>query len=66
MEYRGSEYPVVPTAHPDGWKWTVFLDGTRMRSGNAATRANAVLDAERVIDKALNPPKSNPSSPDPG
>ena len=35
------------------WKWIVFLDANRMRTGIALTRADAVLDAELAIEKAL-------------
>ncbi len=63
MEYKGIEYRVVQAANPTGWKWTVFLDATRTRTGLSSTRAHAVLDAERVIDnlKAKTQPKSEPS-----
>jgi len=53
MEYKGTEYSVVQTANPGGWKWTVFLDASRTRTGRAHTRAHAVLDAERAIEKAV-------------
>ena len=53
MNYRGIEYQVVQTSSPHGWKWTVRLDAKRTRTGESATRAHAVLDAERAIDKAL-------------
>lgn len=53
MNYKGIEYSVLRTANPTGWKWTVFLDETRTRSGSAHSRAYAVLEAEYAIDKAL-------------
>ena len=53
MNYKGFEYSVVQTANPTGWKWTVFLDATRTRTGIAHSRAHAVLDAERAIDKVM-------------
>jgi hypothetical protein len=51
VDYKGIEYSIVQTANPTGWKWTVFLDATRTRTGIAHSRAHAVLDAERTIDK---------------
>jgi hypothetical protein len=35
------------------WKWIAFLDATRMQTGIALTRADAVLDAEWAIEKYL-------------
>ena len=53
MDYKGIEYSIVQTANPTGWKWIVLLDATRTRTGIAHSRAHAVLDAERAIDKAM-------------
>jgi hypothetical protein len=53
MDYKGVEYTIVQTANPSGWKWTVFLDATRTRTGESPTRQLAVLEAERAIDKAI-------------
>jgi hypothetical protein len=53
MEYRGTRFEIVETVNPCCWKWVVFLDETRMRTGVALTRADAVLDAEFAIEKAL-------------
>lgn len=53
MEYRAIEYQLVQTANPCCWKWTIFLDATRTRTGISLTRADAVLDAERAIDAVL-------------
>jgi hypothetical protein len=53
MEYKMIQFEVIQTANPYGWKWIVFLDATRTRTGIALTRADAVLDAEFAIDKAL-------------
>jgi hypothetical protein len=53
MEYKTIQFEVVETTNPFGWKWVVFLDATRIRTGIGLTRADAVLDAELVIDKVL-------------
>jgi hypothetical protein len=53
MEYRAVHFEVMQTTNPWCWKWVVFLNATRTRTGVALTRADAVLDAEVAIDKAL-------------
>jgi hypothetical protein len=53
VQHKGVEYRVMQTANPTGWTWIVFLDETRIRTGISISRAHAVLDAERVIDKTL-------------
>jgi hypothetical protein len=52
MEYKSVRFEIMQTANPCCWKWVVFLDATRMQTGTALTRADAVLDAESAIDKA--------------
>jgi hypothetical protein len=54
MEYKATQFEIIQAANAVTWKWIVFLDATRMRTGIALTRADAVLDAEYTIDKALN------------
>lgn len=53
MEYKSIRFEIVETTNPCCWKWIVFLDPMRMRTGVALTRADAVLDAEFIIEKAL-------------
>jgi hypothetical protein len=53
MQYKGLEYRIVQTANPSGWKWTIFLDATRTRTGTSHTKANAVLEVEIAIDRAI-------------
>lgn len=53
MEYKTIQFEVVPSDIPCCWKWVVFLSDRKTRAGIALTRADAVLDAEIVIDKAL-------------
>jgi predicted RNase H-like HicB family nuclease len=53
------EYSVVQTAN--GWKWIVFLDATKTRTGTARTRAHAILDAEHAIDMALKAVAAEPT-----
>lgn len=51
MDYKGVEFEVVQATGPGCWKWTVFLHA--VRTGVALTRADAVLDAELAIERAL-------------
>jgi hypothetical protein len=53
MEHKAVEFEVVQTTNPCCWKWIIFLDAMRMRTGIALTRADAVLDAELAIEKHL-------------
>jgi hypothetical protein len=53
MEHKGVQFAVVQTTNPYCWKWTAFLDAISSLTGTALTRADAVLDAELAIEKAL-------------
>ena len=53
MEHKGVQFAVVQTTDPCCWKWTAFLDAISSLTGIALTRADAVLDAELAIEKAL-------------
>ena len=64
MEYRGKHYTVVQGIEPDLWIWTVFLDESSVKSGEAKTRASAVTSAVWAIDRALSPKKVKPKPPD--
>jgi hypothetical protein len=59
VDYKWIEYSVVQTAN--GWKWIVFLDATKTRTGMARTRAHAVLDAEHAIDTAIKAVAAKPT-----
>ena len=51
MEHRGIEYQIQGLATAHRWKWTVFATQTKTWTGISNTRADAVLDAERAIDR---------------
>jgi hypothetical protein len=57
MEYRGKHYTVVQGIEPNSWIWTVSLDETTVKSGEAKTRASAITSAVWAIDRALAPKK---------
>jgi hypothetical protein len=53
VEYKAIQFEIIEMTNPCCWKWVVFLDATKTRTGIALTRADAVLDAEFAIEKAL-------------
>jgi hypothetical protein len=57
MDYKGIEYQVVQTSNPNGWKWTVEMEGRAPRVGSGHSRAAAIALAQIAIDKLV---KQNP------
>ena len=53
MDYKAIQFEIIQATNPFCWKWIVFLDATRTRTGVTLTRADAVLDAEFAIDNVL-------------
>ena len=51
LEHRGIEYQIQELASAYRWKWTVFATQTKTWTGISNTRSDAVLDAERAIDR---------------
>ncbi len=56
MKYRGIEYTVVQGLGRQLWKWSLSVADVVIR-GQAATKSEAVAEAERAIDRALAPKK---------
>jgi hypothetical protein len=56
LKYRDVEFTVVQGFGRQLWKWGVALEGKAL-TGQAATKAAAVAEAERAIDRALAPRK---------
>ena len=56
MKYRGIEYAVVQGIGRQVWKWSASVTEVVIR-GQAATKFEAVAEAERAIDRALAPKK---------
>jgi hypothetical protein len=56
MKYRDVEYSVVQGIQRELWKWSFSIDES-IKSGHAATKAEAVKGAERAIDRTLAPKK---------
>jgi hypothetical protein len=57
MKYRGIEYAVVQGIGRQVWKWSASVAEVVI-SGQAATKSEAVAEAERAIDRALAPKKT--------
>ena len=52
MRYRDVDYTVVQGIGRQLWKWAVSIEANP-RTGQAATKSEAVAEAERAIDRAL-------------
>jgi len=57
MRYRDIEYTVVQGIARQLWKWDVSFEASSPLRGQAATKREAVAEAERAIDRALAPKK---------
>jgi hypothetical protein len=56
MRYRDIEYSLVQGLGRHLWKWSASFAGVVI-TGQAATKSEAVTEAERAIDRALAPKK---------
>jgi len=52
MKYRDIEYTVVQGIERGVWKWTASVAGVVI-TGQAHTKSEAVVEAEKAIDRAL-------------
>ena len=57
MKHRDIEYTLVQGTGRHIWKWSVVLDGSRSAAGQAMSKAEAVSEAERAIDRGAGPQK---------
>ena len=53
MRYREIEFSVVQGIGRQLWKWSVSIDANHSVTGQAATKPEAVVEAEHAIDRAL-------------
>jgi hypothetical protein len=53
MRYREVELSVVQGIGRQLWTWSVSFDSSHSATGQAATKREAVAEAERAIDRAL-------------
>ena len=56
MEYRGIEYSVVQGIRRNLWKWSASVANVVI-TGQSHGKSEAVVDAEKAIDRALAPKK---------
>ena len=56
MKHRDVEFTVLQGLSRQLWKWSTSLNGIAIQ-GQAATKAEAIAEAERAIDRALTPKK---------
>ena len=63
MKYRDVEYSVVQGITRQLWKWSFSIDES-IKAGHAATKAEAVKEAEHAVDHALAPKKLKLVRPD--
>lgn len=56
MRYRDAEFTVLQGPGRQLWKWSFSYEGTMLR-GQAGTKAEAVSEAMRAIERALSPKK---------
>jgi len=64
LKYRDVEYTVVQGIGRQLWKWGLVLEGKAV-TGQAATKAEAVAEAERAIDRAFGAKKLKLVRPEP-
>jgi hypothetical protein len=57
MRYRDIEYSLVQGLGRHLWKWSASVANV-VTTGQAATKSEAVAEAERAIDRALAPKKT--------
>jgi DNA segregation ATPase FtsK/SpoIIIE-like protein len=63
MKHHGVEFTVIQGISRQLWKWSAWLGHFHLQ-GQAATKAEAVAEAERAIDRALAPKKLRLIRPD--
>jgi hypothetical protein len=56
MEYRGIEYSVVQGIRRNLWKWSASVASVVI-TGQSHSKSDAVVEAEKAIDRALAPKK---------
>jgi hypothetical protein len=56
MEYRDIEYTVVQGIRRNLWKWSVSVANVVI-TGQSYSKSEAVVEAEKAIDRALAPKK---------
>jgi len=63
LKYRDVDYTIAQGIGKQLWKWAVTISGLTFR-GQAASKSQAITEAERAIDRALAPKKLRLVPPD--
>jgi hypothetical protein len=63
LKHRDIEYSIVQGVGRQVWQWTLIIKGITL-NGRAATKSEAIAEAERAIDRSLSPTKLKLVPPD--
>jgi hypothetical protein len=63
MKYGDIEYNVVQGIERKAWKWSASFEGITVH-GQAETKADAIAETQRAIDRKLTPKKVRLVKPD--
>ena len=56
MKYQDIEFTIVQGLGGQLWKWSLSIEDVTLK-GQAATKSEAIAEAERAIDRSLSPKK---------
>ena len=56
LKHRNIEYTIVQGLGRQLWQWSLIINGITL-NGRAATKSEAIAEAERAIDRSLSPKK---------
>lgn len=56
MKHRDMQFTIVQGLGRQLWKWSATIEDVTVK-GQAATKSEAIAEAERAIDRALSPRK---------
>jgi hypothetical protein len=53
MEYRGKQYVIFEDENSNAWIWAVTLDGDTTKTGETASRGEAITMVVLAVDQAM-------------
>jgi hypothetical protein len=53
MEYRGKQYVIFEDESSSAWIWAVTLDDDNTKTGEAASRGEAITKVVLAVDRAM-------------
>jgi hypothetical protein len=63
LKHRDIEFSIVQGLGRQLWQWSLIIKGLTL-NGQAATKSEAIAEAERAIDRSLSPKKLKLVPPD--